>query len=91
MKSNMHDPEAHKAAKKALGIPQDEPFFVLRAQDKCAASAIQHYLEIAQAHGTTPAFDDQVTQFVRDFVQFGEEHPDKLKVPDIPEPEDLGE
>lgn len=71
-----------------VAIPDDEPVFILRAQDKHAAEAIEAYYEIlAEAEAgegetitdeTLEAVDARVVQFEK----FAIKHPSRMKEPD---------
>lgn len=40
----VHDTDKYPAIKSLLGIPEDEPIFILRGQDALAADTIHHYV-----------------------------------------------
>jgi hypothetical protein len=62
-------------------FPQDEPVFLLRAQDKRALGAIRFYRE-RQRFDADHDHLMGVEQAVRDFENFRHHHPDRLKEPD---------
>lgn len=39
----VHDLSVYPEVKKLLGIPEDEPIFILRAQDKFSVAAVSDY------------------------------------------------
>jgi hypothetical protein len=45
---SVHDGN-YKLAKKNLGIPEDEPIFVLRAQDALSCATLARYINLARA------------------------------------------
>ncbi len=59
-------------------IPDDEPVFVLRAQDRKAHVALMAYCRACDDE----AHRDNVLQRLGDFEAFGLQHPDRLKEPD---------
>lgn len=67
-------------------IPNDEPVFLLRAQDELAADTVDFWADAAESHGVDP----EVVQRVR-------EHADRMrrwprhKLPDTPLEEMLGD
>lgn len=92
---SVHDTDKYDKIKKALGIPLDEPIFILRAQDKYAPIAIRHYRNAARAlhpDGHTQqrdnpseafkAWDGEVTECSQEFLNWQEANPDKVKEPD---------
>lgn len=66
---------------KVTKIPKDEPLFLLRAQDKLAATAIHFYRDMLIAAGLDEMAND-VTHQVTRFVEWGVLHPDRVKLPD---------
>ncbi len=59
-------------------IPDDEPVFVLRAQDALALPALEAYVSLAGDHQHAYA----VEQRIASFVEFAEAHPERMKLPD---------
>ena len=59
-------------------IPEDEPVFIFRAQDKYAAPALAHYATLL----TTKEHHIAVTERLRDFELFKKNHPERIKFPD---------
>lgn len=59
-------------------IPDDEPVFVLRAQDALALPALEAYVSLVgdRQHA------DAVEQRIKAFVEFAEAHPERMKSPD---------
>lgn len=65
-------------------IPEDEPVFLLRAQDEIAKVVISVYAALAQAKGLP-----QIAQTTRDQADRFARWP-VSKLPDLPEPEEKG-
>ena len=59
-------------------IPDDEPVFVLRAQDLHALHAMRHYLVFC----TEPDQVAAVNRRIADFEAFAVAHPERMKEPD---------
>lgn len=85
----VHNTEVYADVKMLLDIPEDEPIFIIRAQDVVAPDAIMDYAELARVrHGATQEFYNLVAathtelSVWRQFVGWQEEHPDKVKIPD---------
>lgn len=64
------------------GIPDDEPVFIIRGQDKAAVDAIISYGDHAGVQGATNEFCDSVTRRSDEFAEWQESHLDAVKVPD---------
>lgn len=70
------------------GIPEDEPIFILRAQDMAALQTLDGYADEAVECGASDEFafavssrERQDSVFMR-FQTWQETHPDKVKTPD---------
>ncbi len=61
-----------------VAIPDDEPVFILRAQDVNAAMTIQNYLALCKS----PDHRAVVKGRLADFIEFAQQHPARLKEPD---------
>lgn len=72
----------YKAAKKALGIPADEPIFVIRAQDDLSTAALARYRNFAEGAGCSDEFVDGLDEVVREFEGWRQDHPTLTKKPD---------
>lgn len=74
------------------GIPEDEPVFVLRAQDRAAAQTIDAYVDVL-----ADLYDDDTSEYIyhsghpmvrgvksmrEEFDLFAHEHPERMKNPD---------
>ena len=61
-------------------IPEDEPIFVIRAQDIIGGQVVRFWADTAEAAGAAP----HMVQAARDHAKLMDEWP-KKKIPDIPE------
>jgi len=59
-------------------LPEDEPLFILRAQDKNALPVLLAYHIICE----NIEHQANVTKSIRDFQEFIRKHPDRMKEPD---------
>jgi hypothetical protein len=59
-------------------IPDDEPLFILRAQDRKALPALTAYCSILD----TLEHRAEVTKSINDFREFQEKNPERMKEPD---------
>jgi hypothetical protein len=67
--------------KELLGVPPDEPIFVLRAQDQFAPQAIDDYRFNVEGDAGSEWFHD-VGSIRNDFINWQRDNRDKVKVPD---------
>lgn len=81
-------PEVYQEIKNLLGIEvsedwrEDEPIFILRAQDVLAHPTIEYYEDLAEARGCDPSFLDGL-RLVRNAVQDWQvKNSSKVKRPD---------
>jgi hypothetical protein len=62
-------------------VPDGEPVFVIRAQDKAACAALMCYAQVAESIGAKSAFVDHIwDQIIPDFRTWQRQH--ETKVPD---------
>lgn len=61
-----------------IGIPREEPVFVLRAKDRTSAQAIQLYRHACFAAGASPEHLEGVDDAVKDFLFWQESHDTKI-------------
>lgn len=59
----------------AAKLHPGEPWFVVRAQDTFAPSAVQAYASISQRH-------HELHPVIEEFVAWQKANPDKVKIPD---------
>lgn len=84
---DIHTNPVYNQIKELLGIPLDEPIFILRAQDKFSIKTIQEYRKkvrdgrIVGDHGLHEWFEN-VGSVINDFINWQRDHRDKVKVPD---------
>lgn len=69
------------------GVPDDEPVFILRAQDDLALHTITRYRNTASSIEDDSARPNDewfagLDQVIEDFGAFRNANPDKIKVPD---------
>jgi len=83
------DPHTYQTIKTLLGIDineedwrQDEPIFILRAQDHLAFRTIDFYEREASNAGCGPSFLENLRRVKDAFNHFRVEHSDLMKVPD---------
>lgn len=69
------------------GVDKDMPVFILLAKDKLAVPTIARYANIA--HGIenkeerrAPEWHDDLAEVQKSFVEFMQNNPDKMKLPD---------
>jgi hypothetical protein len=83
---SVHDANYRKL-KKELGIPEDEPIFILRAKDRLALPVITRYtnsarqIESAKVRPSDEWFE-QMGEVERQFADFASAHPSQMKIPD---------
>lgn len=69
--------------KSGEAIPDDEPVFILRARDYHAYNAIKNYASlISAAQGYQSDHHLAVLDRAKDFRDFAENHPKRMKEPD---------
>lgn len=67
-------------------IPDDEPVFIFRARDRHALEAIRRYSYTV----SDPAHRDAIRLRMRDFENFWDDHPERMKEPDTASPSERG-
>ena len=82
----VHDLKMYPAVKKLLDIPQDEPIFILRAQDILSTSVLVFYQEqyknLGDHRRKSVGFYDRLSTEIEDRQLWRDEHLDSVKVPD---------
>lgn len=73
--------------KDALGIPEDEPIFVLRAQDRLTVSTIARYRNYAAQIEKPELMPDAewfktLDEKIGEFQTWQMNHPERTKIPD---------
>jgi hypothetical protein len=79
---SVHDIGLYPAIKELLEIPEDEPIFILRAQDALAADSIFDYKKRVEANNVPSEFVRGVGQVIHDFDMWQRENPKRVKLPD---------
>lgn len=59
-------------------IPEDEPVFLLRAQDVAAIGAIQEYLDLCVQAGSPPQHIEGIDAAIARFANWRSEHGSKI-------------
>lgn len=78
---SVHDTDKYPEIKRLLDIPEDEPIFILRAQDQIANLAIIDY--ISRCKGIcSKMFIGDVSDVAMAFSSWRVRNPGKVKVPD---------
>ena len=60
---------------------KEEPYFVLRGQDRCALAAIEAYYAEVKENVKDPYFIEEIEEIMKDFRAYKEEV-EKTKIPD---------
>jgi hypothetical protein len=66
-------------------IPQDEPVFLIRAQDITAAPTVRFWASQAEARGADPRMVKRVRAWADEIERYQDHN--GVKVPDMPEPQ----
>lgn len=88
-----YDVEAEDAAARQAGydgdprniqplIPDDEPVFLIRAQDVVGPAVVNEWARLAEINGADPALCERVRQFAHEMKAYADEH--GKKTPDTP-------
>lgn len=75
-----HDSEEHPLNNKYGFSKDDEPVFIIRAQDKVALLALQYYADLIRMH--RPELVKEVGTVYDTFRDWRERNPDRVKLPD---------
>lgn len=62
-------------------VAKEEPYFVLRGQDRCALAAVKAYYEAVRQQVKDPYFVEEIEEIMKDFRAYREEIA-KTKIPD---------
>lgn len=79
---SVHSKEHYPKIKELLEIPEDEPIFILRAQDALALSALRKYEELAADMNRPYDFTDGVGDVEEDFMEWQRNNATVVKLPD---------
>lgn len=76
---SVHDVEHYPEIKRLLGIPENEPIFILRAQDLLSLETVGFYRDNSVRPGNDPSFLDNLRQVENDFANWQIKNSDKTK------------
>jgi hypothetical protein len=62
-------------------IPDDEPVFLLRAQDRLSVQAIEAYMRLCQVNGCPSPHLEALDEVFLAFVNWQGQHPRRVKIP----------
>ena len=62
-------------------VAKEEPYFVLRGQDRCALAAVEAYYKAVRQQVKDPYFVEEIEEIMKDFRAYREEIA-KTKIPD---------
>lgn len=79
---SVHDIQHYPEIKRLLGIPEDEPIFILRAQDEVSLDTVEAYIDMSEKPGNDPTFMQNLRQVADEFNHWQVEHSDKVKQAD---------
>jgi hypothetical protein len=75
-------PKSNIAAEDMLAGMLDQPFFLIKAQDKLAIMAIAAWIEAAERAKVNPEKIKGAEQDMAAIQQFQMDHPERCKIPD---------
>lgn len=79
----VHDTEKYSAIKHLLGIPEDEPIFIVRAQDDASTALLSAYANITYEQlGVPREFVRNIADLNMEFASWRTSNRDKCKTPD---------
>lgn len=78
----VHDSSKYPWIKEALGIPRDEPIFILRAQDDAAMLTMPRYAEAAHDAGASIQFIRDIGDVSMAFAAWRTDNRDRCGTPD---------
>jgi hypothetical protein len=70
-------------------IPEDEPVFLLRAQDGLYTDALQNYLSLLYEYHASAEMIYSVRAHIKASIVWRNKNPDRIKTPDLPKPEKI--
>lgn len=62
-------------------VEKEEPYFVLRGQDRCALAAVEAYYEAVRQQVKDPYFVEEIEEIMKDFRAYRKELAN-TKIPD---------
>ena len=78
----VHDVDKYPEVKRLLGIPEDEPIFIIRGKDESAMEAITAYTAIADRLGASNEFLQGMGGVSIQFAAWRTDNRHKVKIPD---------
>jgi hypothetical protein len=86
MKYKTQDPKFYIENNRLVGqsgpVPEDEPLFILRAQDVNAIRVLEYYQDIAEGSGALTDHLVSIDRRITEFHGFSLSHPERMKIPD---------
>jgi hypothetical protein len=87
MSVHQEDKRVYETIKKLLDIPEDEPIFIIRAQDRFSVKLIQYYRKMVRDGSKVEvkklfSWYENVGSVISDFINWQRDNRDKVKVPD---------
>jgi hypothetical protein len=78
----VHKKEVYPEIKMLLEIPQDEPIFIIRAQDALSRATINRYARLGNDTARTDEFMDGIIEVEEDFMEWQNQNRNRVKLPD---------
>lgn len=78
----VHDVDMYPAARRLLELPEDEPFFIFRAQDRNSPSVLLMYETSCMGSGCSDGFIAAIRISREEFLSWQAKYPGRVKVPD---------
>ncbi len=78
----VHNLHNYAEIKKLLGIPEQEPIFILRAQDGLSRIALSAYADIVSKSGCSMEFEEGIYQVDDAFLDWQQQNNETVKLPD---------
>jgi hypothetical protein len=82
MEMGVHDTSKYPAIRQMLGMHEDEPFFIFRAQDKNSPAILLLYETSCKASGCEPEIMRRIAVAREEFQVWQAAHAHVVKVPD---------
>lgn len=74
--------EVYPQVKELLEIPEDEPIFIVRAQDGLSRAILKRYMEVSEITSRDDDFLDELYELSETFYTWQQNNADKVKLPD---------
>lgn len=78
----VHNTDKYPAIRKMLGMPEGEPFFIFRAQDRNSPAVLVMYETACQGSGCNAEIMRRIAWARVEFAAWQAEHPASVKIPD---------